>query len=133
MVLGNILISFFILASSFPRTINWRDNLSSILSSCLLFQGLSDYKGIALLPSSLFYSIDLHFCFVCVYVQYQTVLMSVIIIKAYNSTVLRSIGQNTVIGGQLFYNIMLASATHTTNQPQVYICPLPPETPLYYK
>ena len=47
--------------------------------------------------------------------------MSVIIIKAYNSTVLRSIGQNTVIGGQLLYNIMLASATHTTNQPQVYI------------
>ena len=36
-----------------------------------------------------------------------------IIIKDYTCTILRSIEQNTIIGGQLLYNIVLASHTST--------------------
>ena len=38
--------------------------------------------------------------------------ISFLIIKGYNCTILRSIEQNTIIGGQLIHNIVLVSVTH---------------------
>lgn len=53
-----------------------------------------------------------------------------IIIKDYNCTILRSIEQNTIIGGQVLYNVVSALChIADMNWPQVYVCPLPPEPP----
>ena len=61
----------------------------------------------------------------------------VIIIEYYNCTIWRSIEQNTIIGEQLLYNIVLASATHQHRSATgIYRSPpswtpLPSPTPSY--
>ena len=56
-----------------------------------------------------------------------------LIIKNCNCTILRSLEQNTTIGGQLLYSIVsaivFASGTHQHKSVQVYTRPLPPESP----
>ena len=62
-------------------------------------------------------------------IKKKIVLELLIIIKDYNHTILRTLAQNTIIGGQLLYNILWPLLHIIMNLPQVYICPLLPECP----